>query len=162
MTPSGRHLAVAGLSAAGMLEALYMLAYEEGLIDSLACPFFGEGCNIVGRSEHARHFGVPNAAAGAVAYAAMATLALWMGGDNGARRPVRALGLGALAGMAVGASAILTWKQHAKVKAYCFWCLNTALINAVLLPLTLPDARRAWGALTSGRRESWLSGSPAE
>jgi uncharacterized membrane protein len=151
MSQSAKRLAIAGMCTVGMLEALYMLAYEEELIDSLYCPFFGEGCNIVGRSEHARHFGVPNAAVGAVAYAGMATLALWMGRDNATKRPLRALGLAAIAGAAAGASAVLTWKQHSKVKAYCFWCLSSAAINAALLPLTLPDARRAWGALTGQR-----------
>ncbi len=74
-----RRLAIAALSFAGIAEALYMLAFDEGLLDSLLCPFFGEGCEIVGRSQHAKHFGVPNAAAGAVAYAGMAALALWAG-----------------------------------------------------------------------------------
>ena len=65
-------LGIAGLSLVGVADALYMLAYDQGLIDSLVCPFFGEGCNIVGRSEHAKHFGVPNAAGGILGYAAMA------------------------------------------------------------------------------------------
>ncbi len=54
-----------------------------------ACPFFGQGCNIVGRSSHATHLGVPNAAAGAVGYAAMAALALWAGGEPPERRPLQ-------------------------------------------------------------------------
>jgi uncharacterized membrane protein len=115
-----------------------MLAYDEGLLDSLWCPFFGEGCEIVGRSKHAKHFGVPNAAVGAVAYAGMAALALWAGNKRGRRwQPVA---LSALAATAAAASAFLIYEHAAKVHAWCFWCLSTAAINAVILPISLVDA----------------------
>ncbi len=147
MNLKNRRLTIAGLSALGVLDSLYMLAYEEGLIDSLFCPFFGEGCNIVGRSKHARHFGVPNAALGAVSYAAMATLSLWSGNKSPARRPLRLLALGAMSTVAVAASAYLTWEQAAKVRAWCFWCLTSAAINSIILPLSLADAVPAWRAI---------------
>lgn len=133
----GRRLAIAALSTLGFVDSLYMLAYEEGLIDSLACPFFGEGCEIVGRSEAARHFGVPNAAVGALAYGAMATLSLWQSETPRAQRPWQARALTLLAGGAALASALLTHEQARKVRAWCFWCLLSAAINAALLPLAL-------------------------
>ena len=37
---------------------------EEGLLEKLWCPFFGEQCAKVGRSKHARHVGIPNAVVG--------------------------------------------------------------------------------------------------
>jgi uncharacterized membrane protein len=121
---------MAGLAAAGIVDALYMLAYHGGLIRSLRCPFFGEGCNKVGRSPHARHFGVPNAALGAVGYAAMAALTLWAGDRSPEDRPWQALGLGALTSGAGAVSAFLTWEQPKRVGAWCFWCLTSAAINA--------------------------------
>ncbi len=42
-----------------------MLAYHEGWIDCMWCPFFGDGCEVVARSPQARHAGIPNAAVGA-------------------------------------------------------------------------------------------------
>ncbi len=115
-----------------------MLAYEEGLLDSLICPFFGEGCNIVGRSPQARHFGIPNAAAGAAAYAVLAALALWP-----ARGPVaaawRTRGLRGITAAAVVASVVLTWEQATTVRAWCFWCLSSAAINAALFLLSLAE-----------------------
>jgi uncharacterized membrane protein len=149
-----RRLAIAGLSAIGIFDALYMLAYDEGLIDSLICPFFGEGCNIVGRSEHAKHFGVPNAAVGAVGYAAMASLALWAGDKPPRRRPWQPLALTAIAGGAAAASAFLVYEQKAKVRAWCFWCLMSAGINATLLPLSLADSLQAWRAVRGDGRPS--------
>lgn len=141
MSLRARRLAIAGLSFAGIAEALYMLAYHEGLLDSLWCPFFGEGCEIVGRSKHAKHFGVPNAAVGAVAYAGMAALALWAG--NRPDRRWQPTLLSAIAATAAAASAFLIYKQAVKVRAWCFWCLSTAAINGVILPISIADAREA-------------------
>ena len=67
---------IAALGLVGMGEALYMLAYTVGWIDHLWCPLFGSGCDRVGRSKQATHFGVPNSAAGAAYYATTTTLAL--------------------------------------------------------------------------------------
>lgn len=145
-------LAIAGLSLAGVADSLYMLAYHGGLLDSLACPFFGEGCNLVGRSSHARHLGVPNAAVGAVGYAAMAALALWAGDRAASQRPLQPLGLAATSLAAAGASAFLTWEQAAKVKAWCFWCLTSAAINLLILPLALREGSQAAGALRGSVR----------
>jgi uncharacterized membrane protein len=144
MSLRARRLAVAGLSFAGIAEALYMLAYDEGLLDTLWCPFFGKGCEIVGRSKHAKHLGVPNAAVGAVAYAGMAALALWAGDKRDRRwQPVA---LSAMSATATAASAFLIYEQATKVYAWCFWCLSTAAINALILPLSVVDARKALGA----------------
>lgn len=118
-----------------------MLAYEEGVIDSLICPFFGEGCNIVGRSKHARHFGIPNAAAGIMGYAAMASLALWGGAKPSAQRPLRSAALAGIASAAAAASAFLLWEQKAKVHAWCFWCISSAVVNWIIFPLSAVDLR---------------------
>ena len=147
-----RRVGVAALAAAGFADALYMLAYHGGLIRSMRCPFFGDGCNKVGRSAHAVHFGVPNAAAGAVGYAGMAATALWAGNRPPEELPWQALGLGALAAAAGAASAYLTWEQPTKVGAWCFWCLSSAAINAAVLALAAGDATRAARTLAGRRR----------
>lgn len=133
-----RRWTIAGLCTLGLVDSLYMLAYHKGWIDSLACPFFGEGCNIVGRSKQARHFGLPNAAVGAVGYAAMGTLALSAG--NPKAEKLRKISLVGASSAAVLASAYLSWEQKSKVKAWCFWCLTSAAINACILPLAIADA----------------------
>ena len=143
MSRRAKRLAIAGLGLLGVADLLYMLAYEERLIDHLVCPFFGDGCDRVGRSDHASHLGVPHAAAGAVAYAAMATLALWGGADPPEQRRWQNLLLGAMSGAAAGASLFLIYEQKAKVKHWCFWCLLASGINFAIAPMALPDARRA-------------------
>ena len=148
MATRGRQLAIAALSGLGLADSLYMLAYEEGLIDSLVCPFFGEGCNKVGRSQHARHFGVPNAAAGVLGYAAMGGLSL---AAPPRRRSWSAFAVAGISTAAAAASVFLTWEQAAKVKAWCFWCLSSAAINAAILPLSLSNLPRRWPS-RQGRR----------
>jgi len=144
-------LAIVALSWLGVADALYMLAYHSGLVGSLACPFFGSGCETVGRSAQARHFGVPNAAVGAVGYAAMGTLAAWLGDRPASERPLIALGLAASAASALGASVFLTWEMVARVRAWCFWCLLSAGLNAALFSLA---AREGWSARRQGRHHS--------
>jgi uncharacterized membrane protein len=143
---------LAGLAAAGFADAFYMLAYHGGLLRSLWCPFFGPGCNKVGRSKHAVHFGVPNAAVGAVGYAAMAALALWAGDRTPEEKPGPALALGTVSAGAGAASAFLTWEQPNRVGAWCFWCLSSAVINAAIGTLSAGDARRAARELAARRR----------
>jgi uncharacterized membrane protein len=142
--------ALAALAAAGFADAFYMLAYHGGLLRSLWCPFFGRGCEKVGRSAHAVHLGVPNAAVGAVGYAAMAALALWAGDRTPEQRPRQALALGALSASAGAVSAFLTWEQPNRVGAWCFWCLSSAAINATIGGLAAGDAVR--GARELGAR----------
>ncbi len=131
---SKTRFAITLLAGLGALDSLYMLAYEEGWIHSLTCPFFGEGCNRVGRSRHARHFGVPNALVGVMSYSSMAGLALarpqspiW---DARRRRMLTAISFAAAA-----AGIYLTWEQKTKVRNWCFWCLSSTAISLAIVPL---------------------------
>ncbi len=140
MNSTWRRWTIAGLSTLGLLDSLYMLAYHEGWIDSLVCPFFGEGCNIVGRSKQARHFGIPNAAIGAVGYIVTGTLALAGGKVSSNVEPLRTAALAGTSAAAALASAVLTWEQKSKTKAWCFWCLTSSAIHALILPLAIAEA----------------------
>jgi uncharacterized membrane protein len=141
---------IIGLSLLGLADALYMLAYHEGWIDRMWCPFFGEGCEVVGRSPEARHAGVPNAAVGAAAYAGMAALAAVdervrkTGASHraSAAEALPALGLAGISTAAVAASAALTWEMGTRVRAWCFWCLASAGINVALCALAWSNMRR--------------------
>jgi uncharacterized membrane protein len=129
--------AILGLSVLGFADALYMLAYHEGWIDRMWCPFFGDGCEIVGRSPESEHAGLPNAAVGAAAYVGMAALALAdaRGAGPGDAAGLPALGMAGLGTAAAAASAALTWEMGTKLRAWCFWCLASAGINAALCAL---------------------------
>ncbi len=142
-TGSATRLGIAVLALLGLGDALYMLAYHEGMSSSLICPFFGGSCDVVGRSKHARHFGVPNAAVGALVYAAMIALALWPDDKPPKRRAWQPFGL-AFVSLAAGAASIfLTWEQAARVRAWCFWCLLSVGVNMMILPMAMSEAWRA-------------------
>ncbi|HEY3078728.1 MAG TPA: vitamin K epoxide reductase family protein [Chloroflexota bacterium] len=121
-----------------------MPAHEKGLIDAPVCPFFGAGCDTVGWSEHTRHVGVPNAALGALGYAATAVLAIRAGASSPTRRPWHPLALSAVPPAAAVTSAVLTWEQAVRVHARCFWCPTPAAIDAAIPPLSLVDAAPVW------------------
>lgn len=125
------------LCAAGTVNAAYMLAYHLRLIDRIWCPLLGEGCAIVARSRQARHLGVPNAAAGMAGYAVLGALAS-SSRPSPVRRRVLALG----AAVSFAASLLLLWEQATKVRRWCFWCVNAAVINAAILFLSLRTIRR--------------------
>ena len=139
---SRARLSIAVLAGLGLVDALYMLAYNVGILDSLACPFFGSGCNLAGRSTQARHLGVPNAAVGAAAYVAIGGLALSNQGRPLEQRRVQILCMAGLSLGAAVASMVLTWEQ-VKLRVFCFWCLLSTVINFLILPLTLHEARAA-------------------
>jgi len=84
--------------------------------------------------------------------AAMAALALWAGDKPPERRPLQPLGVASISLGALAASVFLTWEQAAKVKAFCFWCLLSAGINAAILPLALSDGLKALRVVQRGRR----------
>lgn len=144
MNLRARRLATAALGTLGTLDALYMLMYHEGLIDHLVCPFFGEGCDIVGRSEHSKHLGIPNAVIGALGYTGTAALSLWAGDKPPDERPWQPLGQAAIAAIFAGTSVFLIYEMKYKVRAWCFWCLLSAATSFTLLPLSLEDGLRAW------------------
>jgi uncharacterized membrane protein len=150
MSVRSRRLAIAALSTAGFLDAVYMLAFDEGLLESLFCPFFGEGCEIVGRSRYARHLGVPNAVVGGIGYATMATLALWDGTHKPSDRKLRALAVGTLAAASTAASVHLLYDQGKKVGHWCFWCLTSSALCAAITPLAVMDAVEAVRGTGSG------------
>src|SRR5205814_6802529 len=113
------------------------------LLPKLWCPFFGEQCEKVGRSRHARHIGIPNAVVGGMGYGAMALLALWDGIRKPSERPLKSFAMAGMSAVFAGASAYLMYEQKAKVHAYCFWCITSTAISAALLPLGILEGVEA-------------------
>ncbi len=131
-------LALLALCAAGLANALHMLASHPRLIDQMWRPLGGDGCATAARAPEARHLGAPNAALGAAGYIVIAAL-------SSATVPsarVRSYPLAATALAAWVASALLLREQAAKVRVWCFWCIAGAGINTALLPVALLRGHR--------------------
>jgi uncharacterized membrane protein len=133
-------MAAALLALLGLFDAAY-LALERTLGDtSIFCPT-GGGCTTVQSSAYATLLGVPVAYIGVAGYAVLLGLALL------------SLSVDRLAGLSVPAlllvfasggllfSLYLTYLQLFEIKAICFWCVISALLELGIWAAALLDWR---------------------
>ena len=118
-------IALAGLAVAG-----YLAWIKWSGTGALFCTA-GSGCDIVQASRYATFLGAPTALWGALAYLAIAILAL-LGLESGRWRAAFLLAAGA-----VGFSAYLTFLSITQVKALCVYCLASAGLCVLLLVVLL-------------------------
>ncbi|MBT4504093.1 MAG: vitamin K epoxide reductase family protein, partial [Gemmatimonadetes bacterium] len=125
------------LSLIGLLDTAY-LSYTH-LFGSAACGS-GSGCDRVLTSAYADIGGLPLSVMGLGFYAALALMA-WRAQETENRdAAVRAVSLGALAG--VPPTLFLLYVQAAIVEAWCPFCLTSAALVFLLLLLSFADRRR--------------------
>ncbi|MEE8363584.1 MAG: vitamin K epoxide reductase family protein [Dehalococcoidia bacterium] len=125
---------IAVLSLAGLAVTTYLsIVY---LADSAPACGLSSGCETVANSRFARLFGIPVPIPGALMYAAllMGSLAL-AGFERRDLRVERAMLLLSVIGVAF--SAYLTAASVFVLHATCQWCLASAALVTVILPLTV-------------------------
>lgn len=88
---------------------------------------------------------MPDAVLGLGSYAVTLGLAAMGTGDRARNRPWIPLALAAKTLVDSLAAGKLTVDQWTKHKAFCFWCLLAAATSIATLPLSVPEAREAWG-----------------
>lgn len=114
----------------GVLDMLYLL-YHKIMGTDVACPFFPkEWCHKVQHSPQSKTFGVPNSLAGLVMYSAILGLT-WRYASGGSFWPVQAV-------VTFGFifSIYFTYVQAFVLKAFCTWCVISA-INFIVLFLAV-------------------------
>ncbi len=121
-----------GLAGAGLVDSLYLLLFQTGKIEHLACPVFRGGCETVASSAVAYPRGIPDAVFGVIGYSAAALTAFAIPRSGGRVR--RTLAGFAVAGSigALAISAFLTYAQPKLTGAWCFWCLSSAVISSAM------------------------------
>jgi hypothetical protein len=125
------------LASLGFLVAAYISLYQWGLIDSVWDPIFGEQSEKVLRSETSlameRWMVIPDAALGALAYLGDAIYGLAGSTRRWQLRPWMTIlfGLDVIPLGIVGA--VLVFMQGAVVGYWCFLCICSAVISAVLV-----------------------------
>lgn len=137
-------MAVALLSLVGFFVSFYLLAHSLGWTGPLVC---GVGdCATVQASEYARLGPIPVAGIGAAGYLVLLSVAL-MGLQPGGRdsRMVAVLLLG---GTFVGVlfSAWLTYLEAAVIRAWCQWCVVSAILITLAFFASIPEWSRMRGA----------------
>lgn len=138
-----RLMAVAILSLVGLLVSLYLLAHSVGLTGPVMC---GVGdCEAVESSPYSRIGPIPVSAIGVLGYTALIVLAfVGLQPRFAASRIVAILFLaGSFFGVAF--SAYLTYLEAFVIRAWCQWCVTSALLMVVIFVLLLPEIRKVGG-----------------
>jgi uncharacterized membrane protein len=141
--PPLNRMLVSVLSLIGFFVALYLWAHNSGLTGPLVC---GVGdCATVQSSPYARIAGVPVSAIGVAGYVALFALAML--GLQPGRRDSKAIAGLLLAGSTFGVafSAYLTYLEAMVIRAWCQWCVASAIIITLIFFTTLPEIARLRG-----------------
>lgn len=139
-SPPVNRMAVALLSLVGVFISTYLLLHKLGVIGTLMC---GTGsCDRVQASPWAVFLGVPVPAWGVAGYGlllgvSLAGLRPGLWGDRRLGRVLVALGAGAF-----GFSAYLTAIEAFVIRAWCRWCVASAVIATLIFIFTLVELVR--------------------
>lgn len=138
--PHLNRMAIAVLSMAGLFVALYLLANKLGLTGPLVCGV-GE-CATVQASKWSQVGPVPVSAFGVFGYIALLAVSLYgLQPKSIGSRAVSAILL-AFSTVALAFSAWLTYLEAFVIRAWCQWCVISAILVTLIFLAALPEARR--------------------
>lgn len=136
-------MAVAVLSLIGAFLAFYLLASNLGWTPPVPCR--AGDCGTVQSSKYAKVGPVPVSGIGLAGY--LALLMLSLAGLQGRLASSRLIPLLLFAGSLSGFlfSAYLTYLEAAVIKAWCRYCVASAIIITIVFAATLPELKRIRG-----------------
>lgn len=134
-------MAIAVLALLGLLVAGYLTLFHLGYLGAIQCSI--GGCLTVQASRFAYFLGYPVAAWGVGAY--LAILAVALAGVQPRLAGARwvALALFGLSAVGVVFSAYLTYLEAFVIRAWCQWCVVSAVLITLIFLCSLPGLRRA-------------------
>jgi uncharacterized membrane protein len=137
-------MVIALLSSVGFFVALYLWAHNAGLTGPIVCGI-GD-CATVQSSEYASVGPIPVSAIGVAGYLVLVVLAL--AGLQPGRRDSPVIGGLMLAGSAGGVafSAYLTYLEAVVIRAWCQYCVVSAIVITLVFLASLPELSRLRGA----------------
>ncbi len=138
-----RTIAALGLTATAALGVVAL--YQLGLIRKIPEPPLRrlDAAKVDASDEAYSYFSTPDSVLGIGSYAVTIALEAMDGADRARRRPWLPIALLAKVVLDVGQAARLTRDQWTKHRAFCIWCLAAAGATFAMLPLAIPEARRA-------------------
>jgi uncharacterized membrane protein len=139
--PELARMAIAVLALIGLLIAGYLTLYKMGYLGAIQCSI--GGCETVQSSRWAEFLGLPVAAWGIGAYAALLGIAVLGVQPALADRRWVALALFGLSAVGVAFSAWLTYLEAFVIHAWCQWCVISAVLITLIFLLSIPGLRRA-------------------
>lgn len=136
-------MGIATVALIGVFVALYLLLYKLGAFGTILCGT--GGCETVQNSPWAYFLGIPVAAWGLAGYLAMLVVAMVgvQAGFANARWVAGALL--ALTTTALVFSIYLSILEEFVIRAWCQWCIVSAVLSVVAFGLALPEVRRVRG-----------------
>jgi len=138
--PPVNRMVIAVLSMAGLFVALYLLANRLGLTGPLVCGI-GE-CATVQASKWSAIGPVPVSALGVGGYISLLVVSLFGLQPAGlSSRAASGLLLG-LSAVALAFSAWLTFLEAFVIRAWCQWCVISAILVTLISVAALPEAKR--------------------
>lgn len=140
MIPRNRMI-VAAIALIGVFVSTYLLLYKLGYVGSLACGV-GGGCETVQASRYANFLGLPVAAWGVAGYLAILAVALAGAQPRFADDRRVPLALLLLTGLAFAFSLYLSALEEWVIRAWCRWCIASAVIATTAFLFALPEIRR--------------------
>ncbi|MGD8321167.1 MAG: vitamin K epoxide reductase family protein [Gemmatimonadota bacterium] len=145
--PPTNRMVVAVLALMGLFIAFYLTAHALGWTGPLRCGI--GSCETVQSSEWATLGPIPVAAIGLVGYLALLVLAVV--GIQPAWRGSGLVGGLLLLGstLALAYSAFLTYLEAFVIRAWCQWCVTSAILVTIIFLASLPEARRMGGGKKS-------------
>lgn len=114
------------------------LLYEYSLSGPVICPI-GNGCDIVRASPYSNFFGISLPVLGIAFYLMMGILSIARSQKMASQKLLRLQILVSVIGVAFGI--YLTYLEAFVIKAYCFWCVLSFIISAIILFLVLISKR---------------------
>ncbi|MGQ0645539.1 MAG: vitamin K epoxide reductase family protein [Elusimicrobiota bacterium] len=143
---------IIGLSLFGLANMAYVSLFQTGMIKGLADPPLGPRFDsaAVNSSDTAYMYGVPDGTVDLAMLSLNVVLAAAGGVNRAAMLPLIPLALAGKAS-AEGAAAVWYFNTMRKSGSWCVYCILTALAHILILPLVLPEARRALSSLIPRR-----------
>lgn len=134
-------MAIALLSLLGLFVSGYLALYKLGFLGAIQCTV--GGCETVQMSSYAYFLGAPVAVWGVGAYLALLALAMLGVQPRWARERWVASGLLLLSGGGVVFSAYLTYLEAYVIRAWCQWCVISAILVTLIFLLSIPGLRHS-------------------
>lgn len=109
----------------------------------------GTGCEIVDASRYSETLGVPNALMGIISYLMILALAVGALRSSSERFNFSTLGIYGISLIGTGYSIYLTIVSATVIRAFCNWCLTSAVIITLIFVLTVIQIARSERELES-------------
>lgn len=139
--PPLARMTIAVLALVGLMVAVYLSMYKLGYLGIIQCQF--GSCEKVQASRYATFLGQPVAVWGVGAYVLILALAMIGTQPRFVRERWVALGIFGMALIGVVFSAYLTYLEAAVIRAWCQWCVVSAILITLIFLLSIPGLRQA-------------------